>query len=124
MNILIANAFSLSMLDRGAQKGTPNGYCPAPGDAPMPARVPRPIGDPVAFLRDATNMGCEIRSVVGHADTATLFASILGRAVPFNRETVKLTSSDILLVGQYVGPRLPEGATCLPEGSSLQWWTV
>lgn len=63
-------------------------------------------------------------SVVDHADTAAVFASVLGCAVPANRATVSLRAGDELLVGQYKGPRLEEGATQLPSGATIQWLLV
>jgi hypothetical protein len=122
--ILIANAFALSMLDREAQNGTPNGYVAVCGESIATCRVPRPCDDPGQFLADADRWDVPVRSVVGHADTAAVFSSVLGRVVAHNRETVKLAPDDILLVGQYIGPRLPEGATALPEGATIEWWIV
>ena len=68
-------------------------------------------------------------SAVGHADTATIFSNQLGTVIPCNRMNVELTLTKFtdkhsLLVGQYTGPRLPEGATTLPEGAHIQWWNV
>lgn len=63
-------------------------------------------------------------SGVGHADTAKIFSGILGTEVPINRVSVDLSGLDLLLVGQYSGPRLPEGTTELPEGASIRWFTV
>lgn len=60
-------------------------------------------------------------SVVGHENTAGLFSSMLGRPVAMNRATVALNPGDELLVGEYSGPRLPEGATSLPEGAEIKW---
>lgn len=61
-------------------------------------------------------------SAVGHADTAAVFSGLLGVSVPMNRVTVKAEGG--LLIGQMSGPRLPEGATKLPEGAEIQWWLV
>lgn len=60
-------------------------------------------------------------SVVGHQDTANLFSEQLGIPVIFNRATVKLDAGDQLILGQYIGPRLPEGTTVLPEGARIVW---
>lgn len=57
-------------------------------------------------------------SAVGHADTAV----VLG--VEFNRVNITLDKGDVLMVGQIVGGRLPEGATTLPEGFSLKFLKV
>jgi len=127
VEILVANAFALSMLDPEVQRH--GHYCGA--------RTPAPCGDGSAraareFLEKwETPRGDEpaasVRSIVGHADTARVFGALLGRDIAPNRESIKLQSSQprqILLVGQYVGPRLPEGATELPEGASIFWWTI
>jgi len=63
-------------------------------------------------------------SVVGHADTAAVFADMLGIPVAHNRATVTLTDKDTLYVGQLVGGRLPEGVTTLPEGFEIKWICV
>jgi hypothetical protein len=60
----------------------------------------------------------EAISAVGHPDTA----KVMG--VSFNRISLSLKSGDLVLVGQYKGPRLPEGATTLPEGATIQWMIV
>ena len=65
-----------------------------------------------------------VESAVGHADTAAVFSNQLGVAVPANRVTVSLLKGDTVLVGQYKGPRLPEGATTLPAGATIQWLLV
>ena len=64
------------------------------------------------------------RSVVGHEDTAAVFSSELGVEIPFNRESVSLQQGDVILVGQYIGPRLNEGVTTLPEGATIKWILV
>ncbi len=118
MKILIANAFSLSMLDRDTQRG-------CAGDAVYDnPRIPRPCDEPAEWLAEWKVAGAEIESVVGHADTAALFSAILSRPVTVNRVSVKLARDHRLLVGQYIGPRLPEGATTLPEGARIEWWIV
>lgn len=65
-----------------------------------------------------------IRSAVGHADTAAVFGTALGLPVPCNRVTVTLRPGDRALLGQYKGPRLPEGATELPAGAEIAWIAV
>ena len=63
-------------------------------------------------------------SAVGHPSTATIFSQELGLDVPCQRTTVSLKPGDRLVVGQYSGPRLEEGATTLPEGASIRWFEV
>lgn len=63
-------------------------------------------------------------SAVGHADTAAVFSRSLGVQLEARRVTFKMREGDRILVGQYTGPRLPEGATALPEGATITWWLV
>ena len=99
--MFILNAFSLNMLD---------------GNADV---VVREITKDVAAI-----LAPACTSAVGHADTAAVFSSVLGVTVPCNRVTVALKEGDVALVGQYSGPRLPEGATSLPEGATIKWMVV
>lgn len=69
-------------------------------------------------------------SAVGHADTAALFSTLLGVKIPCNRVSVTIPPRAYgvqpwtALVGQYSGPRLPEGTSTLPEGAEIRWITV
>ncbi len=63
----------------------------------------------------------EIESAVGHAETAAIFSKILNIDVECARKNVAMSAGDIAIVGQYSGPRLPEGATSLPEGAKIKW---
>ena len=99
--MLILNAFSLNMLD---------------GNADI---VVREVSQKVAAI-----LAADCVSAVGHADTAAVFSSVLGVEIPCNRATVALKDGDVALVGQYSGPRLPEGATSLPEGAAIKWLVV
>ena len=58
-------------------------------------------------------------SAIGHADTANVVSSLLGIDVPANRINVTIDTDTILIVAQIMGGRLPEGATALPEGTTL-----
>ena len=100
MKTYLSNAFALSMIPDGATVRT------QPVDLPA-------IINKVRFV-----------SVVGHADTARVFSALLGVEVAHNRVTVALNPGDVLYVGQMVGPRLPEGATELPEGAKIKWVCV
>ena len=124
--LYVGNAFSLSMLNRAPQRGTPNGYTPR-NDEPIEAigycRVPRPVDDPRELFEHWSTYA-EVISCIGHADTAVILGNILGADLPVNRTSVKLGKHDYILVGQYVGPRLPEGATELPEGATIEWWFI
>ena len=61
-------------------------------------------------------------SFVGHADTARVLEGMLKLHVPCNRSNVTIAKNAI--VAQYVGPRLPEGATSLPEGAKINWYLI
>jgi hypothetical protein len=65
-----------------------------------------------------------IESCVGHTDTAAVFSQQLGINIPAVRTTVELTHDETIIVGQYSGPRLPEGATALPEGATIKWFMI
>jgi hypothetical protein len=123
--IYLCNAFSLSMLNREEQANAKGVGAPwGDSTAPYP-RIPRPIEDPRAWLEQLTGQdGERIVSAVGHADTARIFSEILGREVEPNRVSVQLKYGNSALIGQYVGPRLPEGATELPEGARIEWWVI
>jgi len=58
------------------------------------------------------------KSIIGHVDLARILQ------VPYNRSSVILSEGDILLVAQYKGSRLPEGATKLPEDSTIEFFLV
>lgn len=105
--IYLANAFSLNML--------------SPGDSTAHLAVSRVKETAPPLLRALCH---DAESVVGHPDTARLFSSLIGMDVPCNRATVTLSPGDQMIVGQYVGARLPEGATQLPEGARVDWFIV
>ena len=101
--MFILNAFSLNMIV---------------GNADIAVReVSQKVAACLAAVRTST-------SAVGHADTAAVFSAVLGVEIPCNRATVALKDGDLALVGQYSGPRLPEGATALPEGAAIKWVVV
>ncbi len=64
------------------------------------------------------------QSAVGHPDTAALFAGTLGLPVAHARCTLSLEGGECLLAGQYVGERLPPGASELPPGAQILWYWV
>lgn len=64
----------------------------------------------------------EHESAVGHEQTAKLASAALGIKIPFNRQSVRLEDGDQMVLCQYIGPRLPEGVTTLPEGAEIKWY--
>mgnify|MGYP000893522342 CR=1 FL=1 len=120
MKLFICNAFSLSMLDREVQARKP-------GDAEFEsARYPVPCSDELLseYCRMMLDGRIEWESAVGHESTASLFANELGLPILTNRVSIKLSKDEMCLIGQYSGPRLPEGATELPEGARIEWWLI
>jgi hypothetical protein len=114
MAVYICNSFSLSMLDRSTQLAelrAGGGRSPTPISADTARRI----------LDEARS---PILSAVGHAGTAQLFSVLLDHEIAANRISIKLGPDDLAIIGQYVGPRLPEGATQLPEGATIEWWLV
>ncbi|MCB9672355.1 MAG: DUF1874 domain-containing protein [Alphaproteobacteria bacterium] len=99
----LVNAFSLNMLAE-----------------PLTTRA---IIEPVS-LETARELAADAVSAVGHDDTAQMFTGLLGRTVEVDRVSVAARSGDRLLVGQYRGPRLPVGATELPDGAEIHWFMV
>ena len=97
----LGNAFSLQMITA------------LPGDV----TITRSEITPEEVAEDAT-------SCIGHPDTANVVASILGRKVETARISVSLNPEDILYVAQYIGPRLPEGCTKLPEGAEMKFYKI
>ena len=49
-------------------------------------------------------------SCVSHADTARVISAQLGHEIVVSRDTVTLRRGDAIIVAQYTGERLPEGA--------------
>lgn len=103
--MLITNAFSLNMLG-GAQHAN--------------VEVTQVTSTYAAEMLRADG----VESAVGHADTAAIIAADLGIEVPANRASLTLAAGTTLVVAQYTGPRLPEGATLLPEGAALTYYLV
>ena len=97
----LSNAFSLNMIDVSA-----------PSNFHIEPVTPEEIAN------------TDFISVIGHPDTANVVASILGCRVEFNRCTLTLEQDDILLVAQYKGPRLEEGATKLPDGATIEFLKI
>ena len=70
----------------------------------------------------AYNSAYKFESCIGHADTALLVSSLLeDKTITMNRCSTVLRPGDVLLIAQYNGPRLSEGAINLPEGAKIRW---
>ncbi|MEM4709340.1 MAG: DUF1874 domain-containing protein [Fervidicoccaceae archaeon] len=102
--IKIANAFSLNMLKHEGPVGL--------------------IVEPINTSQAQKLLTERFTSYVGHEDTARILSSLLGVEIQYNRASATLEPGDVLLVAQYRGPRLPEGATELPEGAEIRFYVV
>lgn len=65
-----------------------------------------------------------VESYIGHAETAQVVSAMLGLEVPAQRRFGTLVPGETAIVAQVIGGRLPEGATTLPEGMSIQFFQV
>jgi len=120
--IIVANSFSINMIEKDNNvsfKKVSAGY----------------IAYSLWTLFNDSAIMAEFVPAIGHADTARIAEGLLNRelsnwtipwTVPslFNRTNITLNKGDILFVAQYRGQRLPEGATELPEGATIEWWQV
>ena len=103
--ILVLNAFSLNML--------------------LDCKQADVVVQPIDKVRARGLIyGQEFTSAVGHRETSLVLSTDLGVEIQTNRLTVKITEGDTVVVCQYSGPRLPEGATKLPEGAKIQYYRV
>ena len=85
------------------------------------------------LLAPEGHLAPETICAIGHVDTAAVVGDLLGlpeedvaRMVEAAkaRPTVKMVSGDKAVVAQYIGPRLPEGTTTLPEGARIEFFLV
>lgn len=106
--LYVVNAFSLNML-----KGKCRLACEIIGKE-----------EARKIWADPDNMLVGKTAAIGHKDMAKIAGDDLGTVISESRASVKVEAGDILLIAQYTGPRLPEGATVLPEGAKITWWKV
>lgn len=105
MKFILVNAFSINMLDRAGQD----------------------ISFIPVNLQAVKNLlhNHNVESAVGHPGTAAVLSNLLESDIECNRSNVQLLHNETsLIVAQYIGPRLPEGATTLPEGARIEFWQV
>ena len=63
-------------------------------------------------------------SAFGHEDIARIVSLNTGQEFKQNRISISLDETSSVLIAQYRGPRLPEGATQLPDGAEIEYWLV
>lgn len=75
------------------------------------------------WVKDATEIGRGPVSAIRHAGVASLISYALGCRLAPSCIDVRLDTP--ILVGQYIGPQLPEGTlTNIPEGAKIVWWMI
>jgi len=106
--LYVVSAFSLAT---GPEPGTP--------------RVETIVASEALVLATQASARGWLVSALGHADIAMIVSEALQQPLGVNRVSVFMNDPwDRLLVAQYSGPRLPEGATELPEGARITWKLV
>jgi len=88
-----------------------------------------PVGGTIVYRPidrvDAAKLAVKAKHAIGHAETAALVGKdLFGLPLAASRSTVQTDIGDKLIVAQYRGPRLPEGATTLPEGAKIEYFLV
>ena len=96
MSILLCNAFSLNMLSN------------------LAATIKT---EELSIPQVKEKLMAGFESGMGHS--TEVVSNILGMEIPMNRTTNKIEDGDEVIVCQYTGPRLPEGAIELPEGAKM-----
>ena len=103
--VIVCNAFSFNMIKAGCK-----------------ARIEMEV---IGHCQVAEALGTNWESSIGHADLAAIASATSGVSIPANRKTVVLDEGlHRLMICQYTGPRLPEGAKELPPGASVSWLAV
>jgi len=114
--VVLSNGFSINMLGPKAMDWA------GKGDG-VPLYVKK-IGQ--AGL--AETMASVTENAIGHADLAAIVAGMFPALPPASRKSVAFDMSDggwdTLIVAQYLGPRLPEGTTILPEGARVECFAL
>jgi len=102
---VIVNAFSLNMLD-----------------PEIVSIDPQIEAIPVYKVQELLAGG--FTSYIGYRDLANIVSQELGIDVPYNRAHLTWKGDAVLIVTQYRGPRLPEGATELPQGAKIEYYLI
>ncbi len=119
MTVYLVNAFSLNMINI---------------DDTLTVTVKKlTVDEAKRLLAPDGHLAPDVVLAVGHTDTARIIGALLDLpeadvnhmvGVAQTRPTVKMATGDKAIVAQYIGPRLPEGATKLPEGARIEFFLV
>lgn len=103
--VYVVNAFSLNMLDLSKKLKV----------------IIKPIK--IEKIKDILDKN-EYKSAIGHKDLVNIIYSEFGLEFEANRVSLKLNKKDSLIVFQYIGSRLAEGTTKLPENSTIKTYKI
>lgn len=104
--IKLVNAFSLNMLEENCNYAVPE-------------------IEKISLERAKSMLSKDnFESYIGHEDMAKILSEMTGIKVEFKRKTLKIKEGDSIIVAQYSGPRLQEGATKLPQGSKILFYYI
>jgi len=105
MKVVVANAWSITMLDgRNLVK-----FAPAT----------------LIYAQELVRKN-EVESIIGHEGTAKVFSQILGIELPARRVFYKMKEGEVMLIGS-LSQRLPEGKVLTEEELKkipIQWWVA
>ena len=107
MSTILSNAFSLSMVPNLNNIGN---------EFTIRTRVVG-VEEVKSLLANGFN------SCVGHEDACAKYSELLAIPISYNRTSVKIDVGDKLIVGQFTGQRLVEGATTI-SAPSYSWLVI
>lgn len=79
---------------------------------------------PPDHVQDLVDSYLRMKSFIGHKETSDILSEMFNADIPQNRISYKMQASDVVILAQYTGPRLAEGATTLPPGAKIEFWRV
>lgn len=66
----------------------------------------------------------DVQSGLGHDDIVYFVNQATGLNLEKNRCNNEFTHGDVFYIAQYIGPRLAEGSTTLPEDATIKYFKV
>lgn len=97
----------------------------------IPLNGPQAASEMFVHCTDGEGRLHGVINAIGHTDTDRLVRGMLdayrGESDPLpegQRINIKMAPGNIAVLAQYMGPRLPEGTTTLPEGAQITFWLV
>ena len=84
-------------------------------------------GRAAELIRSACRLS-GFNNIIGHQTTDEIIRCIFEDyelfIPPGQRKSILIHEEDILVVAQYIGPRLEEGTTVLPDYARIEWFEV